>query len=129
MKIFLIPFITMFFLGLNVNAGEPISGEGESFAAEYAQLRQLLGKVQTKESAITYKSQIAQELERLKSSQINGGQAFDALSGEQKQAFIKKFQNNHFHCGEVTQVMEERRRILLDPDLSPILSSLMHKIP
>ena len=89
----------------------------------------LLQQVQSRESALAYKSQIADELTKLKSSQISGGDKFAALSRKEKKLFIKKFQNNQFHCGDVTQVMEERRRILLDPDLSQVLNSLMNEIP
>lgn len=112
-----------------VNAGEQWVGDGESFAQEYSTLRHLLQQVQSKESALIYKSEISKELDRLRSSQISGGQAFATLSVEDKKLFIKKFQNNQFHCGEVTQVMEERRRILLDPELSEILSSVVIDIP
>ena len=129
MKIYLSILIVTFLFTSAVYSGEYISGGGESFAQEYAKLRELLEKVQNRESAVTYKPQIAAELDRLKSSQVNGGQAFDALSGREQQAFIQKFQNNHYHCGEVTQVMEERRRILLDPSLSEVLSSLIKNIP
>jgi len=129
MKVYLTFVIAALLSTIEVYAGERIDDGGESFAEEYAQLRELLEKVQNQESAVTYKSKIAAELDRLKSLQINGGQAFEALSGEEQQAFIQKFQNNQFHCGEVTQVMEERRRILLDPSLSEILSSLIKDIP
>ena len=47
----------------------------------------------------------------------------------QQELFVKKFQNNRYHCGEVTQVMQERQRILLHPDLSDILRDLLNQIP
>lgn len=114
---------------LEVYAGGSVGVQGESFAEEYTHLRELLENVQNRESAITYKTEITKELDKLKASQINGGQAFEALSAEEQQAFINKFQNNQFHCGEVTQVMEERRRILLDSDLREVLGSLVKDIP
>jgi hypothetical protein len=109
-------------------SGEKFSSEKESFAQEYKTLKELLQKVKSKDSAVLYKSQIEQELARLKSSQISGDE-FNTLSDEDKKKFIEKFQNNRFHCGEVTQVMEEKRRILLDPDLNQILGSLVQSIP
>lgn len=129
MKFYLLFVLASLLIALEVHAGGSVGVQGESFAEEYAHLRELLVRVRTQESAITYKSQIAEELDRLNASQINGGQAFDALSAEEQHAFINKFQNNQFHCGEVTQVMEERRRILLDPDLREVLGSLVKDIP
>ena len=112
-----------------INAGENTITDRESFAKEYVTLKVLLQKVKTKESAILYKPQIQQELDRLKSSQISGSDEFSRLSEYEQQVFIKKYQNNHFHCGEVTQVMKERRRILLDPDLFKIIGPLVQNIP
>ncbi len=129
MKFYLLFIIVILLAALEGYAGERVSKHGGSFAEEYTHLRELLVKVQTRESAVTYKSQIAKELDRLKTSQINGEQAFSSLSVEEQQAFISKFQNNQFYCGEVTQVMEERRRILLDPDLSEVLGFLVKDIP
>ena len=129
MKFYLLVVTATLLTALEVHAGESIGVQGESFAQEYTHLRELLVKVQTRELAMIYKSQIAEELYRLHDSHINGGRAFDALSAEEQQAFIKKFQNNQFHCGEVTRVMEERRRILLDPDLKEVLGSLIKDIP
>lgn len=128
-KIYLAIAIFTLFSAAPAFAGEPVSGEAESFAQEYAHLRVLLGKVQNRESAVTYKSQIAEELDRLKASQINGGQAFDVLSAEEQQVFIKKFQNNQYHCSNVTQVMEERSRILLNPEINEVLGVLLMEIP
>jgi len=128
MKAFL--FIIVFLLALVVpaHAGEHISSshgysatEGKSFAQEF--------KVKNSESATQYKSQISQEIARLKTTQISGGQEYEALSAEEKKAFVKKFQNNNQHCGAVTQVMQERTRILLNPKLSKILGSTIKDIP
>ncbi len=126
-KIIIIYLNILFVLPLY--AGENIVTDRESFAKEYATLKSLLQKVKTKELAILYKPQIQQELDRLKSSQISGGEEFSRLSEHEQQVFIKKYQNNHFHCGEVTQVMKERRRILLDPHLFKIIGPLVQNIP
>ena len=127
MKIYLVFIIIALVSVVDVAAGERVAGE--SFAQEYAHLSNLLQKVQNRESAEFYKSQIATELDRLRSSQLSGKQDFDALSYDQQQQFIKKFQNNQYHCGDVTKVREEQRRILLDPDLSQVLSSIIKDIP
>ncbi len=103
--------------------------EGESFAQEYIVLSNMLVNVTSSESAIQYKSRISQEIDRIKTTQINGEQEYKALSAEEKKAFVKKFQNNNQHCGAVTQVMQERTRILLDPNLSKILGSTIKDIP
>ena len=124
-----ISVLLLYFSAACVFAGGNIIGEGESFAQEYATLNLLLKKVQSRESALLYKYNISKELERIKSSQISGGKVFSTLSDKQQQAFIKKFQNNKFHCGEVTQVMEERNRILLNPELNEVLSSVINDIP
>ncbi len=110
-------------------AGETIANNKDSFAKEYATLKTLLQKVKSRDSAELYKPQIEQELARLKSSQLIAGKEYDQLNQEEKKLFIKKFQNNQFHCGEVTQVMEERRRILLNPDLYEILGQLVQNLP
>jgi hypothetical protein len=125
----LISFLILLVFILPVFAGETHSTDRESFAKEYATLKALLQKVRSKDSAKLYKPQIEQELDRLRSSQISGSEEFTSLSKNEKKEFIKKFQNNQFHCGEVTQVMEERRRILLNPELNEILGSLVQKIP
>ena len=129
MKIYLVFIVIVLASVVDVTAGERVTEAGESFAQEYAHLSNLLQKVQSRESAEFYKSQIAAELDRLRSSQFSGEQNFDALSYEQQQQFIKKFQNNQYHCGNVTKVMDERRRILLDPDLSQVLSPIIQDIP
>lgn len=100
-----------------------------SFALEYKELRILLQKVVNEQTAVTYRSAIKQQIDKLKQNQITGEQTFSSLSESQQQLFVKKFQNNRFHCGEVTQVMQERQRILLHPDLSSILRELLDQIP
>ncbi len=110
-------------------AGENIANDKDSFAREYSTLKTLLQKVKSRDSAKLYKPQIEQELVRLKSSQLIAGKDFNQLNQEEKKLFIKKFQNNQFHCGEVTQVMEEQRRILLNPDLNEILGPIVQNLP
>lgn len=100
-----------------------------SFALEYKELRILLQKVVSAQTAATYKPAIKQQIDRLKQNQAAGEQTFSSMSESQQQLFVKKFQNNRFHCGEVTQVMQERQRILLHPDLSIILRELLNQIP
>ena len=126
-KIFIVFFIL--FSVWPLYAGEYSFSDKDSFAKEYATLKTLLQKVKSKDSAKLYKSQIEQELVRLKSSQLISGKKFVELNQEEKKQFIKKFQNNHFHCGEVTQVMEERKRILLNPELYEILGPLVQNLP
>ena len=106
-----------------------VAGESESFAQEYIVLSDLLAKVNNSESAIQYKFKISQEIARLKSTQISGEEEYRALSAEEKRAFVKKFQNNNRHCSAVTQVMNERRRILLNPQLNKILGATIKDIP
>lgn len=125
-----VKIVTIAILFLLVTAhAEDIPIANQSYAEEYGYLAKLLQQVQSRESAILYKPQIENELVKLKSSQMSGEHEFESLSISEQKAFIKKFQNNQFHCGAVTRVMEERRRILLDPDLSQVLSSLMNEIP
>ena len=100
-----------------------------SFAQEYKELRLLLQKVTSEKTAITYKPEIQQQINRLKLNQATGEQSFSSMSKSQQKIFIQKFQNNRYHCGEVTQVMQERQRILLHPDLSAILRDLLNQIP
>ena len=129
LKIFLSGLVyAMLFLSC-AHAGETIVTDKESFAKEFTTLKLLLQKVQDEDAAIFYKPQIEQELTRLKSSQLSGDEEFRGLSDVEKREFIKKYQNNHLHCGEVTQVMEERRRILLNPELYKILGPLVQNIP
>ena len=104
-------------------------GSGQSYAQEYNSLRQLLEKVTNTESAIKYKQAIEDQIEILNKNQHSGAENFNAMSKEEKKFFIKKFQNNRFHCGEVTQVMTEKQRILLDKNLHEILGETLSKIP
>jgi len=104
-------------------------GDEQSFALEYKELRTLLQKVTSKETALNYKPAIEEQINYLKQTQQTGNHTFNAMSESQQYLFIKKFQNNRFHCGEVTEVMAERQRILLHPELSGILRDLLNQIP
>ena len=110
-----------------VIAGENISTDKESFAQEYAQLGVLLEKVQDKQTARLYKSQIIQELDRIKSS-VGEQSNYEALSPEEKRLFIKKFQNNNLHCGYVTKVIDERNRLLLNKEAKSELGALLDEL-
>ena len=101
----------------------------QSFALEYKELRILLQKVNNKQTAEKYKSAIERQILYLQRNQLKGEGTFESLPESQQQLFVKKFQNNRFHCGEVTQVMAERQRILLHPDLAKILRDLLDQIP
>ena len=104
-------------------------GEGQSYAQEYNKLRQLLENVTSTEMAIKHKKAIEQQINVLRKNQLSGEDNFNAMSQEEKKFFIKKFQNNRFHCGEVTQVMTEKQRILLDSSLAEILAETLSNIP
>ncbi|MCZ6564622.1 MAG: hypothetical protein O6852_00580 [Gammaproteobacteria bacterium] len=129
MNIRLVLIIITLFLSMGVNAGGYADGKGKSFAQEYAYLGILLEKVHDQQSAVKYKSKIAIELDKLKLSQPSGGDQFASLSEDEKKIFIKKFQNNHFHCGEVTKVMDERNRLLLNPATREVLGALLVILP
>ncbi len=101
----------------------------KSFAEEYKNLRILLEKVTDPISAQKYKPVIEEEIQRLRQTQHSGGDFFNSLTNTEKKLFVKRFQQNRFHCGEVTQVMQERRRILFSPKLSLILADTLAKIP
>ncbi len=101
----------------------------QSYAQQYKQLRILLQKVDSTESAIDNKGAIENQIRILNSNQTSGSEYFNTLSSEDKKLFIKKFQNNRFHCGEVTEVMVERQRILLNSDLANILRDTLSEIP
>ena len=103
--------------------------DDSSFAEEYSYLGKLLANVSDRNSAMLYKPAISKELNRLKSSQINGEKQFASLSDAEKKQFIQKFQNNRIHCGNVTKVMQERRRILLDPETRVELGTVLLEIP
>ncbi len=126
---------TILILILNAVFAPPIqahlfeNSKESSFAIEYRQLALLLKEVVDQKSALQHKQAIEIQIENLKRNQISGEQAFDTMSDSQKNIFIKKFQSNRFHCGEVTQVMVERQRILLHPELSEVLRDLLEQIP
>ena len=118
-------------ISVNYTYASMFSGEGngQSYAQEYNNLRLLLEKVTNTESAINYKQAIENQINILKKNQHSGEENFNAMTQEQKKFFIQKFQNNRYHCGEVTQVMNERQRILLDPGLFEILGDTLSNIP
>ncbi len=128
MKYFIL-LLLMYLLVSPAYTGSYVAREGESFAMEYAELAELLSKVNDRQSAIIYKSQISEELERIKNLQPINGENFQSLSQQEQQAFIKKFQNNRFHCGEVTKVMQERNRIFLNAETRSELGLLLSEIP
>ena len=101
----------------------------KSYAQEYKKLRILLEKVQDKNSALLLKSAIEKEIQHLSQNHLSGTERFNTLSTEDKKLFIKKFQKNRFHCGEVTQVMQQRQRILFQPELSEVLRDTLSNIP
>ena len=106
-----------------------LADDSISFAQEYSHLSKLLSGVTDRNSAILYKPAISKELNRLKASQINGGEQFNLLSKAEQKRFINKFQNNRNHCGYVTKVMQERRRILLNPETKVELEIVLLEIP
>lgn len=121
--------ITGLFFSAQISYAHFLDESESSFALEYKELRLLLQKVNSEQSAINYKLEIKQQIDKLKQNQATGEQSFASMSKPQQQLFVKKFQNNRFHCGEVTQVMDERQRILLQPELSKILRDLLIQIP
>ena len=118
-------WVTIFYL-FSMSA---FAQDDSSFAEEYSYLGKLLANVSDRNSAMLYKPAISKELNRLKSSQINGEEQFASLSDAEKKQFIQKFQNNRIHCGNVTKVMQERRRILLDPETRVELGTVLLEIP
>lgn len=122
-------FIFLSLLPLIAAANPPFPKTVTSFAEEYKTLRILLEKVTDSETAIKYKAQIEQEIQRLSTTQYSGAEHFNSLSKLEQKLFVKRFQMNRFHCGEVTQVMQQRRRILFDPKLSKVLSKTLNNIP
>ena len=107
----------------------PSSNLNQSFAQQYSELADLLSKVEDKQTALDYRSKIQQQIDLLANSQSSGEAEFNQLSKQEQRLFIKRFQNNRYHCGSVTQVMQERQRILLDPELAELLQGLLIKIP
>ena len=127
-KLFVILFLS--FVAVNhVYATPQFLQSEQSYAEEYRDLRKLLERVKDTESALLHRNAIEKEILRLRQIQPSGGQYFKSLSNDDKKQFIKRFQMNRFHCGEVTQVMEERRRILFDPKLYEILADTLAQIP
>lgn len=106
-----------------------LAADSASFAQEYFYLGKLLSSVTDRNSAILYKPAISKELNRLKASQVNGGEQFELLSEAEKKRFINKFQNNRNYCGYVTKVMQERRRILLNPETKVELETVLLEMP
>ncbi|MDW3094508.1 MAG: hypothetical protein R8G33_02420 [Gammaproteobacteria bacterium] len=125
----LILYLVLFFCLTNTLSASAFLNTDNSFAEEYGKLRILLSNVQDKQSALHYKLEIEQEIQRLNLHHQSGGDRFNALSPQEKKLFIKKFQKNRYHCGDVTQVMVESRRILFDPELAMILRDTLAKIP
>ena len=116
-------------LNLNLASANLTEEDEQSFALEYKELRILLQKVNNQQTAEKYKPAIKQQILQLQHNQFAGEVTYESLPKSEQQLFVKKFQNNRFHCGEVTQVMAERQRILLDPKLSNILRELLDQIP
>ncbi|MFK7815218.1 MAG: hypothetical protein AB8B92_02685 [Gammaproteobacteria bacterium] len=108
-------------------AGEVVPTDKESFAQEYEYLGTLLEKVQNEETARLYKPQIINELERIQSS-VGRYNDFESLSPFDKKLFVSKFQNNNLHCGYVTKVMSERRRLLLNKEAKNELGSILDQL-
>lgn len=106
-----------------------LSNPEQSYAEEYRQLRILLESVKDINTALLHKAAIEREIQILNQNQVAGGKHFDLLSEQEQKIFVKRFQQNRFHCGEVTQVMEQRRRILFLPELSEILGDTLANIP
>ncbi len=110
-------------------ATQPFPDQIKSFAEEYKTLRLLLEEVTNTDTALAQKSAIENEILRLKQTQSSGSEIFHSLSDADKKLFVKRFQQNRLHCSEVTQVMHETRRILLNPKLSEILADTLTHIP
>ena len=117
------------FIGLSNPHASAFLETEKSYAQEYRKLRILLEKVHDKNSALSLKTAIEKEIQHLSQNHQSGTEQFNTLSAEDKKLFIKKFQKNRFHCGEVTQVMEQRKRILFQPELSEILHDTLANIP
>lgn len=112
-----------------VHAVEFLDDTESSFAEKYRDLHMLLQKVTSVELAIAYKNSIDHEIDILRSNQTTSAVDYNSLSAEEKKIFIKKFQQNTFHCGEVTGVANEKRRILLQPELADILRESLERVP
>lgn len=125
-----IAYSTLLVLIINICFASPsLLSSDKSFAEEYKNLRILLQSVIDTNSAEKLKHAIREEITRLKKTQTSGSEFYNSLSNVEKKQFIKRFQLNQFHCGEVTQVMQERRRILYDSNMSLILADILAEIP
>lgn len=122
-------FIVLGIIVSNSEASPLKQHSKNSFAEQYSDLRILLVNVRDKHSAQANKPMIESEIKLLLRNQPSGREFFDSLSDKDKKLFIRRFQNNRFHCSEVTQVMRERQRILLDPVLSEVLDETLANIP
>ena len=130
MKISVLYFIFLSFITISTNLSASSFLDSEkSFAEEYKNLRILLEKVQDKDSALLHKQAIEDEIQLLNQNHRSGADQFKLLSDHEKNLFVKKFQKNRYHCGDVTQVMVERKRILFNPELSSILRDTLSRIP
>ena len=123
-----INLILIVFISHSLYAGENISSDKDSFAKEYARLGELLEKIDNRQTAIEYKPLIEEELNRINLTQSSGQESFKLLSEDEKKKFIKKYQNNHNHCGEVTKVMNERNRLLLNQEVREELGVLLENL-
>ena len=103
--------------------------EDQSFAQQYGKLAELLMEVKDRDTALMFKPAIQEQIEFLQANQISGEKAFSQMSEEEQTLFVKRFQNNRYHCGGVTQVMQERQRILLNPEMANVLGDLLEQIP
>lgn len=121
-------FLLFLTISTSVMASSFLDAE-KSFAEEYKNLRILLEKVQDKDSALLHKQAIESEIQLLNQNHRSGADQFKLLSAKEKDLFVKKFQQNRYHCGDVTQVMVERKRILFNPELSSILRDTLSRIP
>lgn len=128
MKAAVLNSLFLLFLSTSVMASSFLDAE-KSFAEEYKNLRILLEKVQDKDSALLHKQAIESEIQLLNQNHRSGADQFKLLSAKEKNLFVKKFQQNRYHCGDVTQVMVERKRILFNPELSSILRDTLSRIP
>ncbi len=121
--------LLLFSLVCSASFASLLSKPEQSYAEEYKQLRILLESVRDIDTALLHKAAIEKEIQILKQNQVTGGKHFDLLSEQEQKVFVKRFQQNRFHCSEVTQVMEQRRRILFVPELSEILADTLANIP
>jgi len=130
MKISILFYILLAFsTGTSSSFAASLLETDNSFAEEYKTLRTLLEKVQDRDTALLLKQEIEREIQYLNQRHQSGNIQFNALSPQEKKQFINKFQKNRYHCGNVTHVMTERKRILFNPELSIILRDTLAQIP